>query len=54
MTTSLFLQILCAICGIGMLVGIALIDEGRFAKVVLAVLVICVTTPAFLAAGIVI
>ena len=51
MTIAVVLQILCAACAIGMLAGVTLTEEGRFVKALLALLVVCVTVPAFIAAG---
>jgi len=36
------LQILCVLCGLGMLVAIALVPEGPLAKASLAVMAVCV------------
>lgn len=48
-TTTTIMQILYGLCGLGMLIGIALIPEGPFAKIALAVMAVGVTAAVALA-----
>lgn len=49
--TALLPQSPCILCGGGMLVGIALIEEGAVVKTVQAVTLLGIIAPAFIAAG---